>query len=230
MKKSLLLFVVFVLSTSQLAGQDKPASLNPSVSKHSIKASLLSFATNFNIEYQYRMNKKMTTGFRLAHPYFWEISGIKLSPEIRYYFAQHAPTGWFIQLQLPLGYFETKEYFKTISTTYESNGSIIDTDQDHKKKTVDFFSLGVALQAGRQVHFGQYDQFTFGYRIGFQYFPYYRAPEAETSTYINEQGKKVSVETSFGSLQDAIPVNNLLWYSFSVGSIFCINFSLGYNF
>ena len=225
MTKQIIIFFLLLASNFAFC-QDSLTKMN------NIKISIISLVDNAKINYESILNKRNTIGLTTSYFYLEPVVGIKIEPTFRYYFKKHAPTGWYIEPKLSIGYFRTEEIYNKIQYTYNSNDSLIKQeiiDASFRQK-VYFVPFGASLKIGQQLLFGKNKQFVFDYNFGFQYFSYNYPMKKEKTEYIDLNGNRIIIETSAGSLLEKFPGNEFYWNLFGPGSIFNSNISFGYNF
>ena len=200
--------------------------------KNNIKVSILSFVDNAKIHYEMLLSKNYTIGLTTSYFYLKPVVGIKIEPNLRYYFKSQAPIGWYIEPKLLIGFFNTEEAFNKRLYVYNANDSLIKEEilEEYFMKKLTFIPIGASLKVGQQKYFGKNKRFVFDYNFGFQYFPYNYSKKDEQTVYYDTFGNKNVIETSHGGIRDAMPVNQLFWYFIGSGSILYANISIGYNF
>jgi len=222
MKQSLIIILIFFLTNSSiLFGQEAKSSQN-------LKISIFSLLDNAKFQYERKLNQSSTCGITASFFYITPMCGVKLEPAFRYYFKKDAPTGWYIEPKLSIGYFQTGELFEKYSTKYNSSNEIIDwQDLDGGSIIVSFMPVGGSLKIGHQHFFGKKDQFILDYNLGFQYFPYKEnVTKDEIIEYYDENGDRNEIVTIYeGSF-----AHGIVWYTIGAGSVIYSNLSIGYNF
>lgn len=200
--------------------------------KNNLKISILSFADNAKIQYERLINKSLSFDFTASYYYLKPIVGTKIEPSIRYYFKRKAPTGWYFQPKLSIGYFHAQESCKKIVFTYNPGDSLLGEQvlSESYKKEVGFIPCGASLKFGIQKYFGKKKRIVFDYNFGLQFFYLNYRFKEETYEYIDANENKNIIKITKAVVEESIPTKVIYWYVFGPGSFFETNLSIGFNF
>lgn len=227
-----LVFLFLLCTTVTATAQD-------SIHKRNLlKFSVLGVAFHSQLQYERVLSEGFTIGV-IASGYYWlSLPGVKVEPHFRYYFKRQAPSGWYIEPKLSIGYFQTQEPFEQRQYTYNSSDSLISERllMSNLKKNVSFMPAGITLKVGVQKFLGSHQRWVLDYNIGLQCFPMMDIRQKPLTDYndrnefIDEWGNRIVTETVPREHAEGPPKGLAFWYLFGAGSFINTNLSFGYRF
>ncbi|GAB4284051.1 MAG: hypothetical protein Kow0068_09050 [Marinilabiliales bacterium] len=223
---NILLFLVTIISYQSIYCQDDEDNKT-----NDIKISLFSFFNNSKIQYEH---SKLRHSYGITASYFYlnPVTGLKAEPYYRNYFKSNAPLGYFIEVSLGCGAFNTYETFHRTQYTYDSEMNLVNETviDGNINKRLFVYSYGGSLRFGYQDLFGILKRITAEISIGLQYFIYNIDTDKEEKIFKDLYGNTIIFETSYGNANGYSSENYLYWYIFGPGSVFSPQVKFGYLF
>jgi hypothetical protein len=206
MKKISLFMVVCLFSLSLFAQtEEKQTKEFNSV----VSVSPFRLLTGLRIKYERVLTPKITYGGILTG-YYGSYPGVQLAPIARYYFKEKAPEGFYAQVKIAAGFFQSS-YSDVV---LDSNG-VPQNEYEDKKQS--FTNFGAGIAAGYQLLWGKNNKWSIDINLGVKFVGNVPKPELYADDWISQSG----VESA---------VDNTVWYFTGPGSIVDGLISIGYRF